>query len=86
MSIDTGRPLGDADKTRLEKNLTLARSLGAEALVTVGADVTETLVRVARERNISQIVVGKPLSHPLLDTLRGGSLVDRLIRKTLIRA
>lgn len=80
--IDTGRALGDAAKARLEKNLNLARTLGAEVLTTAGEDVTETLLRVAREHNVSQIVVGKPLSHPLFDLLRGGSLVDRLIRRS----
>ena len=74
--IDTGRPLVDAAKARLEKNLTLARTLGAEVLTAAGENVTETLLRVAREHNASQIVVGKPLTHPFLDLLRGGSLVD----------
>lgn len=80
--IDTGRPLGDAAKARLEKNLTLARTLGAEVLTAAGENVTETLLRTAREHNASQIVVGKPLTHPFLDLLRGGSLVDKLIRRS----
>ncbi len=78
--IDTGRPLDDAAKARLEKNLNLARSLGAEVLTTTGEDVTNTLIRVGREHNVTQIVVGKPLTHPAVDFLRGGSLVDKLIR------
>jgi two-component system sensor histidine kinase KdpD len=80
--IDTGRPLGDAAKARLEKNLNLARTLGAEVLTASGEDVTGTLLQMAREHNVSQIVVGKPLSHPSLDLLRGGSLVDKLIRRS----
>lgn len=80
--IDTGRVLDEAAKARLEKNLTLARTLGAEVLTAAGENVTETLLRVAREHNASQIVVGKPLSHPFLDLLRGGSLVDKLIRRS----
>ncbi|MCC6905995.1 MAG: DUF4118 domain-containing protein, partial [Anaerolineae bacterium] len=36
----------------------------------------------AHPRNVTQIVVGKPLRHPLQDRLRGGSLVDQLIRKS----
>ncbi|HRJ70774.1 MAG TPA: DUF4118 domain-containing protein, partial [Terrimicrobiaceae bacterium] len=80
--IDTGRPLDDAAKARLEKNLNLARSLGAEVLTTTGDDVTGALLRVGREHNVTQIVVGKPLTHPVLDFLSGGSLVDKLIRRS----
>lgn len=80
--IDTGRVLDDSAKARLEKNLSLARSLGAEVLTAVGENITETLLRVARENNASQIVVGKPLTHPFLDLIRGGSLVDKLIRRS----
>lgn len=80
--IDTGRPLNESEKNRLEKNLAVARTLGAEVVTATGSDVTETLIRVAREQNASQIVVGKPLSHPWLDLFRGGSLVDKLIRRS----
>ncbi len=80
--IDTGRPLSDGEKARLEKNLAVARTLGAEVMMATGGDVTETLIRVAREQNASQIVVGKPLSHPWIDFLKGGSLVDKLIRRS----
>ncbi len=80
--IDSGRTLSDEERTRLERNLALARSLGAEVVTYGGEDVTETLLRVAREHNVTQIVVGKPLNHPLLDLLRGGSLVDKLIRRS----
>jgi K+-sensing histidine kinase KdpD len=39
-------------------------------------------LRVARQNNVTQIVLGKSLGSPLLDFLRGGSLVDRVIRKS----
>jgi two-component system sensor histidine kinase KdpD len=78
--IDNGAVLGAEERQRLDKNLALARSLGAEVLATVGTDIAGTLLRVARENNATQIVVGKPLGHPWIDFLRGGSLVDKLIR------
>jgi len=80
--IDTGRSLNETEKARLEKNLNLARTLGAEVITTSGDNIAEILLRVAREHNISQIVVGKPLTSPLFDFLRGGSLVDKLIRRS----
>lgn len=82
VSVDFGEPLDDASRARLEKNLALARSLGAEVSITSGTGIVETLLRVARELDVSQIVIGKPLSPRLWDMLRGGSVVDQLIRKS----
>ena len=40
------------------------------------------LLRVAREQNATQLVVGKPVGWRALDLLRGGSLLNRLIRES----
>jgi two-component system sensor histidine kinase KdpD len=64
---------------RLDKNLALARELGAEVVVTHDDDVAAALVRVALQHNASQIVVGKPRVRRLFDLVRG-TLVDRLLR------
>jgi len=80
--VDTGTVLDPVKKSRLEANLTLARTLGAEVLMTSGADVTDALIRTAQEHHVSQIVIGKPLTPRVVDFLRGGSLVDKLIRKS----
>jgi len=64
----------------LDKNLALARELGAEVVLTHDEDAAEALVRVALQHNATQIVVGKPRSRRLRDILRGGTLVDRLVR------
>lgn len=82
VSVDLGTQLNAEDKTRLDRNLSLARSLGAEVLLTTGTNIVDTLLRIAREQNVSQIVVGKPLSPRIVDFLQGGSLVDKLIRKS----
>ncbi len=78
--VETSKPLTPEAKEILTHNLTLARSLGAEVLIAAGDEVVETLVRLARQRNITQIVAGKPLHTRLQNWLRGGSLVDKLIR------
>jgi two-component system, OmpR family, sensor histidine kinase KdpD len=80
--VDSGRPLDIANRTRLESNLALARSLGAEVVMTTGENIVETLLRVAKENNVSQIVVGKTLTHPFVEWLTGGSLVSKLVRKS----
>jgi two-component system sensor histidine kinase KdpD len=74
------RPLDADAQRRLEKNLSLARELGAEVVVTHDTDVADALVRVALQNNATQIVVGKSRNPRWLDLLRGGNLVDRLLR------
>lgn len=80
--VDTGRPSDPVAASRLENNLALARSLGAEVVLTTGGDVAEALLRVARERHVTQIIVGKPVVHPFVDWIAGGSLVSKLVRRS----
>jgi two-component system sensor histidine kinase KdpD len=78
--IETSRTLSAEAKERLAQNLALARNLGSEVVISAGDDVDEALIRLARQRNVTQIVVGKPQSSRWQRFLRGGSLVDKLIR------
>jgi len=80
VSVESSRTLDADARRRLEQNLALARELGAEIVVTHDEDVADALVRVALQNNATQIVVGKSRSPRWLDALRGGSLVDRLLR------
>ena len=78
--VDSPHLLTDDDKARLAHNLALARQLGGEVISTTGQDVIEALMRIARQRNVTQIVIGKPAHSRLQDLLRGGSIVNRLVR------
>jgi two-component system sensor histidine kinase KdpD len=80
--VDSGRASNPASTARLESNLALARNLGAEVVLTTGADIVEALLRVAREHHVTQIIVGKPVVHPLVDWISGGSLVSKLVRRS----
>jgi two-component system, OmpR family, sensor histidine kinase KdpD len=60
-NIEQSRPLSQQEQGRLTRYLALARQLGAEVVSTPGSDVAETLLRVARQHNVTQIVIGKPL-------------------------
>ena len=63
-NIERPRPLSATEQTRLTRYLALARQLGAEVISTSGIDVGEALLRIAREHNVTQIVIGKPLGSP----------------------
>ena len=80
VSVESSRPLDVEAKRRLEQNLALARELGAEVVVTHDDDVADALLRVALQNNATQIVVGKSRSPRWIDAVRGGNLVDRLLR------
>ena len=60
-NIEQPRPLSQEEQSRLTRYLGLARQLGAEVISTPGADIGEALLRIARENNVTQIVIGKPM-------------------------
>jgi two-component system sensor histidine kinase KdpD len=78
--VETSAGLPPGAKERLAHNLALARDLGGEVVMAAGEDVAASLLRLARQRNVSQIIVGKPRRRTWADLARGGSLVDRLLR------
>lgn len=62
-NIERPQPLSADEQTRLTRYLALARQLGAEVISTPGTDVGEVLLRVARQHNVTQIVIGQPLGR-----------------------
>jgi two-component system sensor histidine kinase KdpD len=82
VNVETPAPHTPETRRMLEENLALARELNAEIVVVPDRDVAGTLVRIAQQHNVSQIVIGKSRGSPVLDFLRGGSLADRLIRRS----
>ena len=80
--VELPRPLNAEEQGRLARHLALARELGAQVITTADSDVASAVLRVAREQNATQIVVGKPLGWRRLDLLRGASLLNRLIRES----
>jgi two-component system sensor histidine kinase KdpD len=69
-NIEGPRQLSAEEQTRLTRYLALARQLGAEVITTPGRDIAETLLRVARQNNVTQIVMGKPLGRPWFSFLK----------------
>jgi two-component system sensor histidine kinase KdpD len=80
--VEQPMPLAEADQERLTKHLALARELGAEVITTADSDVATGILRVARQQNVTQIVIGKPGSEGALEWFRGGKLLRRLVRNS----
>ncbi len=76
--VEGSHPLSDSEKGQLERNLKLARELGAEIVTTSDEDVAQALVRVARVENATQILIGKPLRTFSFKK----SLLDRIIERS----
>lgn len=80
--VDTGGALSEEDQNRLVKHIELARELGAEVITTQDHDVVAAIQRVARSKNVIQVVIGRPERKFIRDVFLGGSLLDRLVRES----
>lgn len=78
--IEKQKTLSENDEINLTRNLNIARELGAEVISTIDENIITGLMRVARQRNITQIIIGKPLRPYLSDFFSGGNLVERLLK------
>ena len=59
LHVDDGSKLSEKDNVQLGKNLTLARELGAEIVTATDIDIGNALQRIAKQRNITQIIIGR---------------------------
>ena len=73
--------LGQTARDRIAEALRLAEQLGGEAVTLPARDLVEDLMRYARDRHITQIVLGRRRSS-WLRRLLGRSLVEALLRQS----
>jgi two-component system sensor histidine kinase KdpD len=73
--------LPEAAKDRMAAAMRLAAQLGGETAHLQGEDVVTAVLAFAVERNVTQIVVGRPRRLGLLDRL-GKSVTDRLVERS----
>jgi two-component system, OmpR family, sensor histidine kinase KdpD len=73
--VEGSRRLRPDEEELLSRGLALVRRLGGEVVHVTGDDVARALLDVARDRNVSQIVVGKSDRK----RLRRATLTDRVI-------
>jgi two-component system, OmpR family, sensor histidine kinase KdpD len=68
------------NRERIQRNLNLAEQIGARVENLTGTSVAETVLEFSRRNNITKILVGKPLRPRWFELLRGGSVLDQVIR------
>lgn len=82
LHVDTGISLNDADQSQLVKNINLAKELNAELVTTTEIDVFSAAKRICRQKNVTQIVVGRPTRRWFRDVIEGGSFLNRLVSES----
>lgn len=70
-----------AERDRLAQTLRLAEQLGAEAVMLTGENVAQELLSYARSRNVTKIIVGKPVRSRWKEWIFG-SVVSELIQRS----
>jgi two-component system sensor histidine kinase KdpD len=78
--VDTGVVLSKDDRATLAKNLQLVQELGGELVSTGDTDIPGALERIARQRRVTQLVVGRP-TRRWRDVFSGGTILDQLARR-----
>ncbi len=72
---------GDQEKQALAYNLGLAEELGAEIITIVGDDIAAEVIRLARRRNVTHLLIGKPALDNIRQLLRG-SVFRKILRQS----
>lgn len=80
--VDTDQPISETEKTLLAKNISLVHQLGGEVITTRDDDPVNGILRVARQNNVTQIVIGKSKRGILTNLIKGGSIDHRLLRSS----
>jgi two-component system sensor histidine kinase KdpD len=80
--VDRGKAPQGKEKELLEKNAELVRQLGGEFLTIQDPSLVDGLLKVAKRQNVTQIIVGKTQRNFLQSIFSGGSIVQKLLRKS----
>jgi two-component system sensor histidine kinase KdpD len=82
LNIETGKVYDETERERLKRNMNLARQLGAEVVTVPSENVAEAVLKYARLKNITQIVMGKSGLGTRLQPLRRASITERILQKS----
>lgn len=79
--VNDGTVLDEDEQSILAKNLTLARELGAEVITSNDPDIGSAIERIARQKNVTHIIIGRSSQRSFFDLFRRYSLLDRLAKE-----
>jgi two-component system sensor histidine kinase KdpD len=73
--ISTNAAVSASEKAALLKSLDLARNLGAEVITLTDLSVTDALIRVAKQNDVTKVIIGRSSRRKLM----GQSLFEKLL-------
>ena len=76
--VDNGKELEEQEACSLSQNLELARELGAEIITTQESDIVSGIERIARQKAVTQIILGRPPPARFFGFERRFHLLDHL--------
>jgi len=79
VNVETPRILDEKQIKLLNKNLELAKELGAEVITTSDTDIVKGILRIAKNENATHIVIGKSQKRTLFSRLLKKDIVDRIL-------
>ncbi len=80
--VETSKVISDEEKKELMKNFELAKELGADIMTTSDEDIVKGILRIAKQENATQIVIGKSRRPYLFSGLFSHNITDRLIKES----
>jgi len=80
--VESEQRLSEKERQLLSHNLALVKELGGEVLETVDENAVDGLLRLARENQITQLVVGKSRRSFFQNLRQGGSITNRLLNES----
>lgn len=78
--VESPNKLSPVRQEQLNKNVRLAKMLGARYVSTSGDDIVKAILNIAQRENITHIIIGKPKHRNLFSLLRLGNFINRLVR------
>lgn len=78
--VETDQKISEDNKNILIQNFKLVKELGGEIITTQDVNIISALVRVAKENNISQIIIGKSRKSKYLNFFYHKSFTNKLIK------
>lgn len=79
LHVDNGLPLEEADRKQLKHNIELAKELGAEFFSVTDVDLVLAIEQTCRDKQITQIVLGRSSGFSYFKRLFSPDLIDRLM-------
>lgn len=76
--VQTNEVLTPKDQAQLAENIELVKNLRGELLTSMDTDILHSIRRVCSEKNITQIILGRPDKRFFQDFFQG-NLLDRLV-------